>query len=92
MAREQLLAWLPFVAAIALAFAVGFVFARICQGRSQSRVVSLPRPLVHVRRGGARLAHERHVEIGDGITVAAVYLALFILWTIVALFVWRMVR
>lgn len=90
MAREQLLAWPPFVAALAVAFAAGFVFARLCQGRTMT--FTLPRPWAHVRRGGSRLTHARHVEAEDGITVAAVYLALFLLWMVVALFVWRMVR
>jgi hypothetical protein len=71
-----LLAWLPFLIAITVAFASGVVFAREAHGRA----LTWP----HLRRTGDREEHVRHIDALHATVLFALLLALTGIWIFVA--------
>lgn len=71
-----LLAWLPFLVAITVAFAAGVMFARQCHGRS----FAWP----HLRHSSAGEEQVRNIDISHATVLFALCLALVGIWIFVA--------
>ncbi|MBX3261888.1 MAG: hypothetical protein KIS78_30690 [Labilithrix sp.] len=76
---HPVLAWLPFLAALVVAFAAGVGFARINEGWAASEAQS--------RRGGAFRAYRADVALT--VTLVALLLATAIAWLVAAVVLLR---